>query len=264
MTSLDKKLARRATHSKGLQDRIEANRQFATANFPGWVDSILENLPFSSVADFCCGTGNQLVLYAERSGVDRLVGVDLSTDSLAIARNRLEEKSDNDRTLLLAEQMDKVFSSSVLADEKFDLISCFYGLYYSKDASWLLREFEDHLNPGGSILIVGPYGENNRSLFNLLEKHITIPELVTRSSSTFMTDEVEATLQGSLEVRAETFINSIQYPSIESVMEYWRASTFYDETREADVTRDLAAHFEQADAFDVAKHVMAIIGRRRD
>ncbi len=264
MTSLDKKLSRRAIDSQGLQGRNEANRQFGSSDFPGWVRGVLQSLSFSSVVDICCGTGDQLVLYKDRPELERLVGVDLSEDSLKIARERLNEKADASQTSLLAEQMDKVFSSTDLADKKFDLISCFYGLYYSNDTARLLREFVEHLNPGGSILVVGPYGENNRSLFQLLEKHIAIPELVTHSSTIFMTGDVLPTLQNCLDVHTETFVNSIRYPSVESVIEYWRASTFYDETREEDVIGDLKAHFERADEFTVTKHVMAAIGRRRD
>lgn len=264
MTSLDNKVSKRAVRSAGLQERNQANRQFGSADFSGWVHGVLESLSFSSVLDICCGTGDQLVLFKDRAEVGRMVGVDLSAESLDITRKRLDEKADNGQTLLLGEQMDNVFSDVALAVEKFDLISCFYGLYYSNDACGLLRECEEHLNPGGSILVVGPYGENNRSLFQLLEKYIEIPELVMRSSATFMTDEVLPALESSLDVRTETFVNNIRYPSVDSVIDYWRASTFYDEAHEADVSRDLKVHFEQADEFVVSKHVMAAIGQRRD
>ena len=49
---------------------------------------------------------------------------------------------------------------------------------------------------------------------------------------------------------------------VDSLLAYWRASTFFNPERDGAVAREIEAHFEHADEFVVEKHVMAAIGKR--
>lgn len=257
--SVDDKVLSRAVSTRGVHSRSEVNKQFGSSNFDRWVADILQGVSFTSVLDFCCGTGNQLVLYAQRAGLRELVGVDTSEESLKVAQQRLSESPLATPATLIGARMEEVFGNPELAKAKFDLISCFYGLYYARDVSAVLNAMMDHLCDMGTILIVGPYGENNATLFELLERHIELPDLVKRSSSTFMTQEVVPHLQEHLEVRTETFVNRICYPEPKAVIDYWRASTFFEQSVEEAVVRDVETHFKRHGEFVVEKHVMAAI-----
>lgn len=253
----------RATLAAGTSARSAANRRFGDADFDGWVRGWLDALPAGRVLDLCCGTGNQLVLYASRPECRRLVGVDLSAEALAIAGERLERARTSAQYALIEAELDTAFAEPALEGQAFDTVSCFYGLYYARDPASVLRSAHEHLAPGGAIVVVGPYGDNNASLFELLQRHFELPPLVLSSAGGFMTgDVVPALRETGAAVTAEKFVNRVRYPDAESLMQYWRASTFYEPAHEAGIARDLDAHFAAHGEFVIEKHVMAAIARK--
>lgn len=251
-----------ATNTGNLQERDAANKAFGSANFDTWIKSIYSRLWYGTVLDLCCGTGNQLVLFAENKSLTRLVGIDLSKESLAVAEARLAAMTASARCELIAADMDSAFDVQSLTNSMFDVIACSYGLYYSRNAVRLLRRMRKHLAPGGAILIIGPHGQNNASLFSLLQRHLELPKQVEYSATAFMGAEVIPTvMELGLSVEQSTFVNQIEYPNTEAVLKYWRASTFHNPVAEPNVARDLEEHFRRHDRFVVEKHVMAIIAR---
>lgn len=256
------RLDQAAVSSTNLSGRIDANTRYAGADFDGWVRGLINTLPGRHVLDMCCGTGNQMIIHAARPECETLVGVDRSTDSLATARQRVGETGFRGTLDLLDVPMDGAFEQDALSGRMFDQISCCYGLYYADDPIGLLDGMLAHLSPGGGVLIVGPWGDNNKSLFDLLRRHITLPPLVERSATTFMTEEVQAHLDGRAAIRIETFVNPVSYPDLDSVLTYWRKTTFYDADKEPAFRRDLESHFATSDAFVVEKHVMGLIATR--
>lgn len=256
-------LMKRAVSSGNLQSRNLANIRFGSNDFDSWVDSLVSEIDYSTVLDLCCGTGNQLVHYAKKHGVKRIVGVDISKESLDIARGRLLAMGSVDLLTLKKISIETMFTDPELARAKFDIISCFYGLYYSQDVERTLTELIDHLSLKGTILIVGPYAKNNASLFELLSRHYELPEFVVRSATIFMEQEVLPILKRFTDVRAITFSNQISYPSVSAVLDYWRASTFYSPAHEERVTEDLADHFNSHNNFVVEKNVIAYMGRKK-
>lgn len=254
-------LIKKAVSSKNLLNRADCNRRYATNDFNAWVIDMLSKLHFSSVLDICCGTGNQLVLYAAMPEVSRIFGIDISKDAITIAKDNL--KNNNSKQVSLkAISMEEMFSDIEIKDVSFNLISCFYGLYYSKNVSKTLHEMIDHLSDSGRILIVGPYGDNNNTLFALLQKYFKLPDLVVKSSTIFMEQEVLPVLTKQCDITLETFVNQVRYPSANALMDYWAASTFYLPKYEAVIRRDIETHFSLHEEFIVEKHVMACIARR--
>jgi UDP-2,4-diacetamido-2,4,6-trideoxy-beta-L-altropyranose hydrolase len=256
-------LMEKAVSSKNLVNRSGGNQRYGTGDFNSWSNELIGRIKFSSVLDVCCGTGNQLVLYADRADVRKIIGVDLSPEALDIAEKRLQKTGSKARIILKKTGMEAMFSDPAIRSGRFDLISCFYGLYYSRDPGNTISQMIDHLRPDGAILIVGPYGANNGSLFGLLERHFKLPELVKRSSSTFMEKEVLPLLKQRLDTRTEYFLNRVCYPDSESLLGYWRASTFYSARHEPAISRDIKIHFDRNSTFTVEKHIMACIARKR-
>ena len=256
-------LMEKAVNPDNLANRAGANRMFAKNDFNKWVEGTLGKLSPASVLDVCCGTGNQLVLYAARPAIDRLVGVDVSREALDAARARLDNTATQARISLIDIRMEEMFAHPGIKDEHFDVISCFYGLYYAIDTTLVLNEMIDRLADGGSIVIAGPYGGNNAGLFSLLEKHFKLPGLVVRSATTFMKEEVYPALKRRCEVEESVFVNSIVYPDAASLMKYWKSSTFYKPEYETAVRKDIESHFLNNAEFSVEKHVLAYMARRR-
>lgn len=255
-------LMERAIKSSNLVQRSDGNRRFGARDFGAWVNKLTAPLEYRTVLDVCCGTGNQLLEFADRSGLRELVGVDLSGESLEKARGRLAETGFEGKLNLLKTSMEEMFSSSDLSGTKFDLISCFYGLYYSRNVEDTLHGMLNHLSAPGTLLIVGPYGKNNASFFELLQRHFSLPDGVVRSSTIFMEQEVYPVLNAHTDVEAVTFVNPVEYPEPQSLIDYWRASTFYSNEHEAAVVKDVENHFRRDGSFVIEKHVMAYIARK--
>jgi ubiquinone/menaquinone biosynthesis C-methylase UbiE len=255
-------LMQKAVLGSNLIGRLSANQRYASKDFNSWSKELVDKIKFGSVLDLCCGTGNQLVLYARKAGVRKIVGVDLSREALGVAKNRLQEINPTAEISLKKNSMEKIFSAPGIKDNGFDLISCFYGLYYSRDVNKTLEEMIDHVPNGGHILIVGPHGANNSNLFGLLEKHFKLPDLVKSSSSTFMEQEVVPVLKRQFSVKTEYFLNRIRYPDAKSLFEYWRASTFFSPSHEDAVLNDIKLYFNKKRGFIVEKHVMALTAKK--
>lgn len=262
MANMKDSVKKLAVNSGGLRGRSDSNRQFGSNDFDAWVNGLIDGLEFSSVLDICCGTGNQLVLYAAKEAVKRIVGVDLSAESLAVAQERLEKNGRADIVELIHTKMDEAFMHCSMCEAKFDLVSCFYGLYYSDDAISLMQQMADHLGDDGKVLVVGPYGVNNATFFEILSRYFELPELVIGSSCTFMEQEVLPFLRNSLDVKVKTFTNKIHYPNVDSLMKYWQATTFFSDVHGAAVRRDLEVHFERHGEFVMEKHVMAVVAQQ--
>ena len=235
--------------------RAECNQSYAHNDFAKWLSEIIDTIEFESVLDLCCGNGNQLILYTQKPNI-RITGVDSSRKAIDIARKQLGYG-----TTLIVDDIDDVFYGPVLSDSKLDLISCCYGLYYSQKPEVVLWQMMEHLTDTGTILIVGPYGNNNKAFFSLLSKHFELPEYIVRSSTTFMAEEVLPVLEPFFTVEQQTFVNPVCYPDVDSVMNYWRASTFYRPEYDSDVEGDIKKHFETNKEYIIEKHVMAYIAR---
>ena len=253
----------RAVDTTCLTARSQLNQRFGTADFGAWTQNLISSLPSGQILDLCCGTGNQLVLYASRSDCKSLIGLDSSTDSLAIAQDRLKALPSVVDTSFVCTELDDAFLHPDLAHSQFDVIECFYGLYYARQPEVVLRAAMERLVEGGAVLIVGPYGANNCSIFELLQRHYTLPDLVIRSATTFMTEEVVPILSSHLNVRKETLVNRVCYPNAGSLIDYWRASTFHSAHHDEAVVKEINNHFNSHDVFVIEKHIMAVVGMGR-
>jgi ubiquinone/menaquinone biosynthesis C-methylase UbiE len=248
-----------AVSSTNLSGRIDANKRFAGADFEAWMRGLVADLDTTRVLDICCGTGNQLVLYADKPDCAHLAGLDRSPQSLDAARQRVADTTFAGALDLCAGDMDATFDQPGIAGTAYDLISCCYGLYYARDVAALLDNALRHLTAHGRLMIVGPWGANNQNLFDILCRHVTLPELVVRSATSFMSDEIVPHLSAQAPVVSETFVNPVADPDVDAVLAYWRRTTFYDADAEDAVRADLEARFAETGSFIVEKHVMAVI-----
>jgi len=258
MKSPNSDLLNLATSSQSLQNRASSNQQFSSSDFNGWVTSLFDNYKVNNVLDICCGTGNQLVIYADKS-VESITGLDVSAQSIEKSQQRLE-KYDGNLTLVTA-SMEEYLATN--PDDSKDFISSFYGLYYSQNIAETCQQIHRILETNGHFLTCGPYGNNNESLFSLLEKHYTLPEFVVYSSTTFMKETLKPILlELSMSLEEKYFVNTISYPNTESLMTYLKSSTFFNEDYHDDIVKDLKEHFKKHTTFKVEKHVMALIAKK--
>jgi SAM-dependent methyltransferase len=158
------------------------------------------------------------------------------------------------------DELSRALERNGLRRPGFDLAFCAYGLYYSQDPRKTLDETFAWLKPRGRIVVVGPYGPNNKPLFDLVEASgVTLGEAVASSSRRFMLEVVIpwAALRFRA-VQVSTMVNPIRWATPERVLNYWQNTTFYDPERRAAFEALLQRHFAERGEFVNEKWVMMV------
>ena len=108
--------------------------------------------------------------------------------------------------------------------------------------------------------MVGPYGPNNKQLFDLVEASgVTLSEAVLSSSGTFMLEAVIPWAALHFEsVRVSTMVNPVRWATAERVLNYWKNTTFYDAARQPAFEALLDQHFAEHEKFVNEKWVMMV------
>lgn len=112
-----------------------------------WKRRLLRHVPedAQSILDLACGTGILTMMLHHRCPEARIVGVDITEEYMAVARQKFEGRAANvDFVLSNAETME--------LEGSFDtVVSCYIPKYVNPDV--LLERLADHLQPGGVIAL---------------------------------------------------------------------------------------------------------------
>jgi len=98
------------------------------------------------VLDIGCGTGTQCADIA--SNVSQVTGIDISRKLLAIARQRISERSLNNVEFIQTALLDKRHNK-FLKPGSFDVVMGFYVLHFFKDINVAIKRINELLKPGG-------------------------------------------------------------------------------------------------------------------
>jgi SAM-dependent methyltransferase len=110
--------------------------------------------PGTRVLECGCGTGAETVILAANSPGARIVSVDLSADSLSLARQRVEDAGFSNVTFEIADVYQLPFD-----DESFDHVFVCFVLEHLRKPVEALRALKRVLRPGGSITVIeGDHG----------------------------------------------------------------------------------------------------------
>lgn len=251
----------RATQSELLEQRIAENAAAQEIDLPTWIFERVEVSPGDQVLELCCGTGGQTLPMLDRVGDSgRVVAVDISKAALDTLASKAGAR--NKRLTGIEASLENFLSSLVQAEpiSGFDLVFCAYGLYYSTDVLRTLRDAKSKLNPRGRIVVAGPFGPNNKQLFDLVRASgVTIAEPVVFSSEAFMLQTVLPWAAETFEsVAVHTMVNPVRWATPERVLNYWQNTTFYDAAKRAEFERLLHAHFAEHAQFVNQKWVMLV------
>ncbi len=258
----------RATQAELLEQRIAENTASQEIDLATWVFQRVQVRPGHAVLELCCGTGGQTLSLLERVGPDgKVVALDISKAALETLASKVERSER--RLVTIAADLDS-FSSSLreagMEQGSFDLVFCAYGLYYGRDPKEILQKMRSWLKPQGRIAVVGPFGPNNKPLFDLLRASgVTLAEPVTFSSERFMSQVVLPWgAENFSDLSVHTMVNRVRWNSPERVLNYWQNTTFYDAEKLPVFRELLQSHFAKHEAFINEKWVMLVeMGRGR-
>ncbi|HWG41642.1 MAG TPA: methyltransferase domain-containing protein [Gemmataceae bacterium] len=124
-----------------------------------WGHDIWEELAGRTVIDFGCGTGADTIEIA-RHGAERVIGLDIVAEALAVAERAAERANVADRCCF-----------QTTTTEKADAILCLDSFEHFSDPAGILRTMAGLLKPGGTVLVsfgppwLHPYGGHSFSAF---------------------------------------------------------------------------------------------------
>jgi len=251
----------RATQSELLEQRIAENAAAQEIDLPTWIFERVLVHPGDQILELCCGTGGQTLALLDRVGQEgRVVGLDVSRSALDTLAARAGAGSRLTCVEARLEEFPAALERARVEIEFFDLIFCAYGLYYSENAEQTLEHAKAKLTPGGRIVIVGPFGPNNKPLFDLVRASgAVLSEAVINSSQLFMSHTVIPWGACNFETLSiETMVNPVRWNSPERVVNYWKNTTFYDASRLELFESLLHRHFLKESVFINQKWVMLV------
>ncbi len=153
------KAARAATASAYFRDNAERWREIRALHVP---EPLVEKVFINAVADrgygdlLDIGTGTARILEILAPYVERGVGIDLSREMLAIARNNLQRADLRHCYVRLSDMYRLPFE-----DASIDLISIHQVLHFADDPARVIAEAARLLRPGGRLIVAdfGPHAE---------------------------------------------------------------------------------------------------------
>lgn len=139
-------------HFEPLGEDIAFSADEAIPRF-GWGYSVIEELGAKSVLDLGCLDGSFLLTLATNLGC-KVTGVDLTKDGIDIAKKRAEAKG------LEAEfyqgSVEDWLEKFIADGRKFDVVTFFEIIEHVEDPKAVLKQIDQVLAPGGSVLVSTP------------------------------------------------------------------------------------------------------------
>lgn len=127
-------------------DQVEARKYMVEPHIPGFAE--FDRWKGKSVLEIGCGIGTDTINFA-RAGAE-VTAVDLSSESLALARKRAEVFGFADRVTFHEVNAEKL--SSYIEPRHYDLVYSFGVIHHSPHPEVIMREITDHFVGTGSTL----------------------------------------------------------------------------------------------------------------
>lgn len=235
-----------------LLARINIHEKYGTRNIDDWM---IETLPLQEgmhILDVGCGAGKQCFSYFDTlNGKADIVGGDVSEELLQKAR---EENQKRNTTIVFTElDFNKPFA---FEDNRFDLASCSFAIYYAEDIPFTISEMHRVLKPGGFLFTTGPMPANKQVFYDIIKEATgkTIPPMP--GSSRYSTEILDAVKSLFSHSDLILFENPLTFDEAEPFLIYTRASLSED--------RKLwTSFFESKDEFEtVMENIKAVADKR--
>ncbi len=247
-------IRKRSVNSNFLKNRLELNKKRGKINLNKFILEKLKDLNPKSILDLGCGRGMQVEVLNGKFPNAKIVGVDISKESINYVKSLLADKKN------ISFYSDSIENYLLNNRTKFDLIISSYALYYAKNLKKVESNIKRSLTKNSAFCVVGPYGKNNKELFSLVGYN-NISPYVLYTSRDFMMDIVNSMIKNFEQINIATAINPIKYFSIEEVINYWKSSTFFKESLYNSVYKKLKKHFQENNTFIVNKYIMLCLGK---
>ena len=248
----------KALSSEDLDVRLTSNSTFSSHNLNNWILNQFRLKLDAKILELCCGTGSQTEIMSTLCDKGVIWAIDASFDSI----KKLDAKNlPNVKTYI--GDIDELPES--ITKESFDIIFCSYGLYYSRDTKKLIQNAYRLLKLDGRLIIIGPYGDNNKELWDLIQRVYPLDPDVLFTCDGYMPKLVEPFCRELFsKVDTTHFENRVSYPTPKNLFDYIAASTVYDANYKSPLMAEITKAFTADSPFKFTKKAMCLIAQKNE
>lgn len=207
-----------------LLKRIDIHQKYGGRDIDSWMLDILQLKQGLRILDVGCGAGKQCFIYFNTlKGEAEITGGDVNADLLAKARQ--ENAKTGDLVTFMELDFNKRFPFD---DNRFDLLSCCFAIYYSANIPFTISEMHRVLAPGGRLFTTGPMPQNKQLFYDIIRSATgkTIPPMP--GSSRYGSQILSTIKEKFSEVEVHIFENPLTFEEVDPFIEYTRASLSED------------------------------------
>jgi ubiquinone/menaquinone biosynthesis C-methylase UbiE len=207
-----------------LITRINIHDAYGARDIDKWMLEVLPLKQDMVILDIGCGAGKQCFSYlAHLSGKADITGGDVSEELLSRAKE--ENKKLGNRVHFQGLDFNGEFP---FPDDKFDLVSCSFAIYYAENIPFTIKEMHRVIKPGGHLFTTGPMPENKQLFYDIIREATgkEIPPMP--GSSRYGSEILDAVKAEFSSVDVLIFENPLTFPSVEPFLAYTRASLSED------------------------------------
>jgi len=248
----------RETSTDFLKKRIDINRTYASEDFDAWLMQRVPLVPGNDVLDVGCGTGAQSLPFSRAVGPEGSVtAIDISQSSVS---RLLETVPAGHRLQGVAADMADL--KQLIRDrfdiKSYDVAHSSYALYYTPARLEVLDAMTAALKPGGRLIIFTP--NLPHGLVELAKRFTKVPANVTDSLE-FGPKVLEPYFSKTFKApQIHHFHNILTIPDAETVIEFYRQTTYYDAQAETPMREYVEAVVRKDGHFRYEKNGYLIIG----
>lgn len=232
--------------------RIDIHTKYGGRDIDAWMLDLLKLQPGLKILDVGCGAGKQcLSFYHHLNGQAEIVGGDVSADLLEQAR--AESAKQNAAIEYIPLNFNERFP---LDDNRFDLASCCFAIYYAQDIPFTISEMHRVLRPGGRLFTTGPMPTNKQVFYDIIREATDHPIPPMPGSSRYgfaILDSIKSTFS---KTEVEVFENPLTFTAAEPFIAYTRASLSEDR-------RLWTSMFSGKDEFEALMEKISAVASRR-
>ena len=207
-----------------LLARINIHEKYGTRNIDEWMIATIPLEEGMHILDVGCGAGKQCFSYYDTlNGQAEIVGGDVSDELLAKA---VEENKKRGTTIVFQQlNFNEPFA---FEDNRFDLASCSFAIYYAEDIPFTIKEMHRVLKPGGYLFTTGPMPANKQVFYDIIKDATgkTIPPMP--GSSRYSSEILGAVKSLFSHTDLIIFENPLTFDDTEPFLIYTRASLSED------------------------------------
>ena len=203
-----------------LKNRINIHSQYGQKDMVEWVAKLVKHKKNLNILELACGSGVQTIKFSKKKKKKKIKHKIIATDTNDTLL-KIAKKNRNRDIVYSRLNFNKKFK---FADEKFDLVICLFGIYYSKNIKKTLSESKKILKKKGQLILVGPLRDNKLDFNKMLEKATKkkIPPLV--GSSRFDSKILKEVKKEFKKTKLKKFKNELKISKKEIYLNYMISS----------------------------------------